>query len=60
MHMAYTGPRILKIDNEYMNLQKRDKIKLFLYPAIVTLNVPDAKKGFSYSTYKLYDNQQFY
>lgn len=48
------------IDNEYMNLQKRDKIKLFLYPAIVTLNVPDAKKGFSYSTYKLYDNQQFY
>ena len=48
------------IDNEYISLQKKGKINLFLYPAIAVLNLEDAKKGFTYSGYKLYDNQEFY
>jgi hypothetical protein len=41
-------------------LQKKGKITKFVYPAIVTLYLPDAKKGFTYSTYKLYDDQHLY
>jgi len=48
------------IDNEYIALQKKGKITKFIYPAIATLYLPDALKGFSYSTYKLYDDQILY
>ena len=54
------GEKERAIDNEYISLQKKGKINLFLYPAIAVLNLTDAKKGFSYSGYKLYDNQEFY
>ena len=48
------------IDNEYIALQKKGKITKFIYPAIATLYLPDALKGFTYSTYKLYDDQHLY
>lgn len=48
------------IDNEYMYLQRRGLINLFMYPAISVLNIEEAKRGFNYSTYKLYDNQEHY
>lgn len=54
------GQKERAIDNEYIALQKKGKINLFLYPAIAVLNVDEAKKGFTYSGYKLYDNQEFY
>ncbi len=54
------GKKERAIDNEYISLQKKGKINLFLYPAIAVLNLSDAKKGFTYSGYKLYDNQEFY
>jgi len=48
------------IDTEYIYLQRKGLINKFIYPALVTLNIPDAKKGFTYSSYKLYDNQLHY
>jgi len=54
------GKKMRGIDTEYISLQKKDIIKNFMYPAIAVLNLTDAKKGFSYSGYKLYDNQEFY
>jgi GR25 family glycosyltransferase involved in LPS biosynthesis len=48
------------IDVEYHFLQKKGLINKFIYPALVTLHIPDAKKGFTYSSYKLYDNQLHY
>lgn len=48
------------IDNEYMYLQKRGVINYFIYPAISVLNIEEARKGFTYSTHKLYDNQSEY
>ena len=48
------------IDKEYMMLQEKKIIKDFIYPAIVTLNIGDAKKGFNYSTYKLHSDQFYY
>lgn len=55
-----TGKKYRVIDTEYIGLQKKGKITKFVYPAIVTLYIPDAKKGFTYSTYKLYDDQWLY
>jgi GR25 family glycosyltransferase involved in LPS biosynthesis len=54
------GKKERAIDTEYIALQKKGKITKFVYPAIVTLYLPDANKGFSYSTYKLYDDQFLY
>ena len=54
------GKKERAIDNEYIALQKKGKINLFLYPAIATLHIKDAIKGFTYSKYKLYDNQELY
>ena len=48
------------IDTEYIKLQQRKNIDLFYYPAIVKLYLPDAKTGFTYSTYKLLDDQSHY
>ena len=48
------------IDNEYIYLQRKGLINKFIYPALATLHIPDAKKGFTYSSYKLYDNQLHY
>ena len=54
------GKKERAIDTEYISLQKKGKITKFVYPAIATLYLPDALKGFSYSTYKLYDDQILY
>jgi GR25 family glycosyltransferase involved in LPS biosynthesis len=54
------GKKERAIDSEYIALQKKGKITKFIYPAIATLYLPDAKKGFNYSKYKLCDNQLFY
>jgi hypothetical protein len=54
------GTKERAIDTEYISLQKKGKITKFVYPAIATLYIPDAKKGFTYSTYKLYDDQWLY
>ena len=48
------------IDTEYIKLQQKKYIDLFYYPAIVTLYLPDAEKGFTYSTHKLLDDQSLY
>ena len=54
------GSKERAIDSEYIALQKKGKITKFIYPAIATLYLPDANKGFTYSTYKLYDDQHLY
>ncbi len=54
------GVKERAIDTEYISLQKKGKITKFIYPAISTLFLKDAKEGFSYSTYKLYDCQILY
>jgi GR25 family glycosyltransferase involved in LPS biosynthesis len=54
------GKKERAIDSEYIALQKKGKITKFIYPAIATLYLPDANKGFTYSTYKLYDDQFLY
>ena len=51
------------IDAEFRRLQKGDKIKKFIYPAIVELYLPHAMNGFTYndsSQYKLKDTNKFY
>ena len=54
------GAKERAIDTEYISLQKKGKITKFIYPAIATLYLPDASQGFTYSTYKLYDDQILY
>jgi GR25 family glycosyltransferase involved in LPS biosynthesis len=54
------GKKARAIDTEYIALQKKKYISLFYYPAIVKLYLPDAKKDFTYSQYKLIDDQSFY
>ena len=54
------GKKMRCIDTEYILQQKKDRIKKFMYPALAVLNLDDAVKGFTYSGYKLYDNQEFY
>tara|TARA_R110002020_G_scaffold212976_3_gene419679 strand:- start:706 stop:1359 length:654 start_codon:yes stop_codon:yes gene_type:complete len=51
------------IDAEFRRLQKGDKIKKFVYPAMVELHLPTAMNGFTYnasSQYKLKDTNKFY
>ena len=54
------GKKERAIDTEYIALQKKKYISLLYYPAIVKLYLPDAKKDFTYSQYKLIDDQSFY
>jgi GR25 family glycosyltransferase involved in LPS biosynthesis len=51
------------IDAEFRRLQKGDKIKKFVYPAMVELHLPTAMNGFTYnasSQYKLKDTNKYY
>ena len=48
------------IDVEFKNLQKQNEIKQFIFPAISTLVMADAKTGFTWSQYKLKDDLTFY
>ena len=48
------------IDKEFMMLQEKKIIKDFIYPAIVTLDIGDAKKGFNFSRYTLPNGSQQY
>jgi len=48
------------IDVMFHELQKRNIIKYFVFPALGTLYLPDARRGFTYSTYKLVDDQSNY
>ncbi len=51
------------IDAEFFQLQQSKMITKFVYPAMATLYMPDAKNGFTYndkSSYKLEDDQQHY
>ncbi len=55
--------RMRAIDSEFRQLQKKDIIKHFIYPAWVRLYLPDAKNGFTYndnSNYKLQDDNKYY
>jgi GR25 family glycosyltransferase involved in LPS biosynthesis len=54
------GKKERAIDNEYMALQKKGNITKFIYPAIATLFIKEAKEGFTFSNHKLYDDQTFY
>jgi len=54
------GKKMRAIDTEYISLQKKDIIRKFIYPAIGTLYLKDACNGFTYSTYKLFDDQTLY
>ncbi len=57
----YTGTRKMRaIDVCFHELQKRKIITKFVFPAQGTLHIQDAKKGFTFSTYKLSDNQKEY
>jgi len=57
---VYKGKKYRAIDVAFHELQKRNIIKYFVFPALGTLYIPDAKKGFTYSHYKLNDNQSEY
>ena len=48
------------IDVEFKLQQRKKMITRFIYPAISTLHLSDAKKGFTYSSYKLDDNLYLY
>ena len=54
------GSKERAIDTEYISLQKKGKITKFIYPAIATLFLKDAKEGFTYCSHKLYDDQWLY
>ena len=57
----YSGTRKMRaIDVMFHELQKRKIITKFVFPALGTLYLPDARRGFTYSTYKLTDNQKEY
>ena len=48
------------IDKEYMLLQEKKIISKFIYPALATLQIDEAKQGFNFSQYKLHSNQYYY
>ena len=56
----YKDKKYRAIDVMFWELQKKGIITDFIYPAPATLHIQDAKKGFTYSTYKLDDNQLHY
>jgi len=57
---VYCNRKYRAIDVAYWELQKKGIIKYFVFPALGTLHIPDAKNGFTYSTYKLDDEQYEY
>ena len=54
------NPKERAIDVEFLKLQRKKKITDFIYPAIVSLYLPEANEGFNYSHYKLLDDQSKY
>lgn len=57
----YSGTRKMRaIDVAFHELQKRKIITKFVFPAQGILHIPDAKKGYTFSQYKLTDNQKEY
>ena len=56
----YKDKKLRAIDVMFHQLQKKEIIKKFVFPALGTLYLPDANKGFTYSHYKLQDNQLEY
>ena len=57
---VYKGKKLRAIDVMFHQLQKKEIIKYFVFPALATLHLPDANQGFTYSTYKLEDDQSEY
>ena len=57
---VYSKRKLRVIDVMFHELQKRNIIKYFVFPALGTLHLPDARRGFTYSTYKLDDEQLEY
>jgi len=57
---VYKGRKYRAIDVMYHELQKRNIITKFVFPAQGILHIPDAKKGYTFSQYKLTDNQKEY
>ena len=57
---VYSNRKYRAIDVAYWELQKKGIIKYFVFPALGTLYLPDAKNGFTYSTYKLETEQSEY
>lgn len=57
---VYKGRKYRAIDVMYHELQKRKIISKFVFPAQGILHIPDAKKGYTFSQYKLTDNQKEY
>ena len=56
----YKGRKLRAIDVMFHQLQKKEIIKYFVFPALGTLHLQDANQGFTYSTYKLEDDQSEY
>ena len=52
------GKKRRALDADYTKLQKKEIIRKFVYPAISTLVIADAKKGFNGS--KMTDNNYYY
>lgn len=52
------GKKRRALDADYSKLQKKQIIRKFIYPAISTLHIEDAKKGFNGS--KMTDNNYYY
>ncbi len=48
------------IESAKTMLKTNSNITKFLYPAISVLHIEDARKGFTFSNYKLYDDGTFY
>ncbi len=57
---VYKGRKLRAIDVIFHQLQKKGIIKYFIFPALGTLYLPEANQGFTYSTYKLEDDQSEY
>lgn len=57
---VYKGKKLRAIDVMFHQLQKKEIIKYFVFPALATLHLQDANQGFTYSTYKLEDDQSEY
>jgi GR25 family glycosyltransferase involved in LPS biosynthesis len=54
------GKKRRALDAETKHLQRARVLTKFLYPAISILNMEDAKKGFTWSKYKLKDDLKYY
>lgn len=54
------GSKERAIDTEYIAQQRKKIINYFMYPPLVKLHIEDAKKGFTYGSYKLYSDHSNY